>query len=524
MSKDVQDKDKLAHEAEVEREGVVDSGLDPDIQQRSQELRNQPVQRYYDLGHSQLSSVPDIEQEQPLPVSSRVHDWTQKTEGVQDWARKAQTQTQDRDDPESGVEDTALEERGEQEKKWWENRARGLVQAYSTRQRGPLPRTSVTRPVDDGDDQQQRQQQRRATKTEKETETGAGETGRPRRGSRAAAPATTDLEAGQPGPLNEPLPLGSQHGVLGTLLTLYRNPELSRTMSSLESTGDETTTSDIQSLSGEEEDRGGRRQRRDSERADKIGGGEDTIRARRKSSVRGRRPTGLPPARVSLPPPEEEEEEESSSLSSPEVVHREEEEVQPSKRPVRDRRQTGLPPFYIPSSPEESPTPSPSPSPPETQAAPPPPPPPVPEPARAPVPRKGSARGRRQTGLPPLQFPLEQPPPPERGPSPSTTQGEEREEEEAEPQGEPGKKTYRHPYARLVKKSLSASASVLHLPLSGHIPQPQIPAVTSAVPSRSSGGVVAALIATSNTLAGPAAPRANTIAPDLTKRGYTLSR
>ena len=50
-------------------------------------------------------------------------------------------------------------------------------------------------------------------------------------------------------------------------------------------------------------------------------------------------------------------------------------------------------------------------------------------------------------------------------------------------------------------------------------PSPGIPKAT-----QNAGGVIGALIATTNNLAGPAAPAASTIGPDVSRRGYRLSR
>lgn len=368
-----------------ERDVILNSDLGRQEQLYFQELRRQPVERYYDLGHCQLSSVPDVEPDMPLPSSSRAHEWAQRTQDVHEWAKRAQAV-----EPEASVDNAMIEERGEQERKKWENRAKRLVRAYSTSQKGPLPGFS------------------RSSSNNEGQETTTNGPGNIQGTSPPSEPGGgIDIEAGQ-SLLNEPLPFGGQHGVLGTLLTLYRQPDLSRTSTSLGSTGDESTTSDVQNIS--------------------LAAKDDH-----------QRPTG-----------------QDTELKD-ETAH--------------EIGEAGFP--------------------------------------------KKSVRGRRQTGLP---LPHPSPSPQESLGSPESADGD------IHP------KTFRSPYRRL-KKSLSAPGSILHLPLPARVAQPQIPAslaslspAVPSIPSRSSGGVVAALIATSQNLMGPAAPSSNAIAPDLTKRGYTLSR
>lgn len=347
-----------------------DSDFGREAQLYFQELRKQPVERYFDLDHSQFSPVPDIEPDLTLLSSSGAHEWYQKTE----------TPHPNRQESDTVVDDTMIEERGEQERKRWENHAKRLVRAYSTSQR-QLPRMSVSSTDSAGLAPGVQQGLERVQRT-------------------ALSPLEgTDIEAGQ-SPLNESLPLGGQRGVLGTLLTLYRNPDLSKTSSSLGSTCDQSTTTNVRSVSLST---------------------EDDLPANQDADVTT----------------------ESAKTGS-------------LKKPTRGRCITDLPHTHFYPSPEESPSSEP-------------------------------AQGE-------ISEPLH-------GPS-----------------------------SRL-KEPFSGSGSILHLPLPTPISRPHIltspphlsPGVSS-IPDRSSGGVLAALIATSHNLMAPAAPFSNKIAPDLTKKGYALSR
>lgn len=143
----------------------------------------------------------------PLSVSCRTCDWTQKTESVQ------LEQTKD------AQNSVSLEEWGEQEKKWWEDRSQGFSWACSA-DHSSWGATGVL--------QGQKVQEQRGDES--------NDSSRFWRASHAV-----DLEAGQLEPLSEPLPLERKHGILAgrTRSTLYRDTDLSRTVSSLEDAGHE---------------------------------------------------------------------------------------------------------------------------------------------------------------------------------------------------------------------------------------------------------------------------------------------
>ncbi|GJJ13485.1 hypothetical protein Clacol_007739 [Clathrus columnatus] len=533
MYRDLQGKGKrisgLESDREDDRETLTDLELDSsaDTQHNLPQQRRRLFETHYDLGHSQLSSIPEAKP--GMPPSFR----------IKEWARKAQEQGYGQLS-EKWMEDGMVGEQGEQDKRWWEDRAKGLVRKYSTRRRPSIPEASVS---------PHENLQPNTKKSEAELI----------HDNPPSHPDDVDLEKGQPSAsLIEPLPLGRQNGVLGTLLTLYGNPAFNDTTSSLGSTttGDESTgTTDMENISdgdesGEEEE--GNSPAESNTKEDVADGGneqetEKPIRGRgqsllkpiieqvKKEPARTRRQTGLQPIVDRAEASEEPGRDRSQSLQpiidqvkkEPARTRRQtglqpivnravgleesardrSQTLQPTidqvkKQPARTRRQTGLQPIV------------------DRVAE---------EPARSrrltglpPVADQATdkpVRGRRLTGLPRVDT-LEHPP--------------QRDEESPFDEDEMPSREAMSPYGRL-KQTLSAPSSTLRLPFSGHVPLPLprippsiaqlTPAVTSTPkPSRSSGGVIAALITTSNNLAGAATPTANTIAPDLSRQGYTLSR
>ncbi|GJJ13472.1 hypothetical protein Clacol_007726 [Clathrus columnatus] len=337
---------------------------------------------------------------------------------VWEWARKAQEQGYAENNV---IDDSVIEERGERDKRRWENHAEGLVRRYSARKKPPaIPKFSIS-PPDNVQSQTSKiemdQIQEEASPTQ-------------------ISHVDIEAEAGRPSdPLIEPLPFGRQNGVLGTLLTLYRDPTFNKTTSSIgtTTTGGYSTGTDIESLSDVEDDRS-----RPVEENAKDDEDQDNLVSKK---TRGRCQTGLQS-----------------------IVSQAQDSNGPGRAPPQKLQ------LIIDKAAEE----------------------PAPNPLTGPPPVDTL---EHQHSIPCDESPVSD-------------------------ESEIPSRVFMSPYERL-KQSLSAPSSALHLPLPDHLHLPHLP--PSAV-TRSSGGVVAALLATSNNLAGAATPAANTIAPNISRHGYTLSR